>query len=162
MRFLDKLFGRPTLDRFAAELIQAMREAGETDELRYDASERRILQVREVQVAGVMNLGNMYSNYRRLPRSRRPEFLRVCVRRAMARHRELPDEFEAARPDLRPRLWARAGLEQERLRGRLGDPGGGPGEPPAEPIGEHLLALLAYDWPETVQSIAADNLEGWG
>jgi hypothetical protein len=43
MKFLDKLFGRPTLDRFAAELIQAMREAGETDELRYDAPEKRIL-----------------------------------------------------------------------------------------------------------------------
>jgi hypothetical protein len=37
----------------------------------------------------------------------------------------MPDEFEAARPDLRPRLWARATLEHHRLLKLLGDPGGG-------------------------------------
>jgi hypothetical protein len=161
MRFFDKLLGRPTLDGFAAELIQAMREAGETDELRYDASERRILHVRDGDVTGVLNLGNLYSNYRQVPRARRPEYLRVCVRTALARHRELPDEFEVARPDLRPRLWARAILEHQRLLKLLGDPGGGEIDATSEPIGEHLLALLAYDWPESVQSITAENLESW-
>jgi hypothetical protein len=139
-----------------------MREAGETGELRYDAPERRILQIRDGEVAGVLNLGNLYSNYRQVPRARRPEYLRACVRTALARHRELPDEFEAARPDLRPRLWARATLEHQRLLKLLGDPGGGEIDAPSESIGEHLLALLAYDWPESVQSIAAENLEGWG
>jgi hypothetical protein len=43
MGLFDKLFARPTIDRFAAELIQALQEAGETDELRHDAPERRIL-----------------------------------------------------------------------------------------------------------------------
>lgn len=33
---------------------------------------------------------------------------------------------------------------------------------PSQPIGEHLLACLAYDWPESVQSINADNLRDWG
>jgi hypothetical protein len=33
---------------------------------------------------------------------------------------------------------------------------------PTEPVGEHLLAMLVYDWPETVQSISAENLTGWG
>ena len=33
---------------------------------------------------------------------------------------------------------------------------------PSEPLGEHLLALLAYDWPESVQSVHAENLADWG
>jgi hypothetical protein len=109
-----------------------------------------------------MNLGNMYGNYRRLSRARRPEFLRTCVRMAMARHRELPDDFEAASHDLRPRIWPRAVLEQERLRGLVGDAGARLADMPNEPIGEHLLACLAFDWPESVQSVTSDNLAGWG
>jgi hypothetical protein len=75
-------------------VIQALPEAGETDELRHDAPERRILQIRDGEVAGVMNLGNMYSNYRRLPRARRPEFLRASVRTTLTRHKALSAEFE--------------------------------------------------------------------
>jgi hypothetical protein len=162
MGFLDRLLGRPSLDRFAAELMRRIREAGETDELRFDRAERSILQIRDGEVVGVMNLANIYGNYRRLPRARRPDFLRTCVRMAMARHRELPDDFEAASPDLRPRIWPRAALEKERLRGRLGGKEAGLADLPSEPIGEHLLACLAYDWPESVQSITSDNLDGWG
>jgi hypothetical protein len=58
-------------------------------------------------VVGVINLANLYGNYRRTPRAHRPDFLQVSVRMALAQHRELPDEFAAASPDLRPRLWAR-------------------------------------------------------
>jgi hypothetical protein len=58
-----------------------------------------------------MNLGNMYSNYRRLPRARRPEFLRACVRTALAWHREPPDEFEA---EARLAAEARGPLENQR------------------------------------------------
>jgi hypothetical protein len=56
----------------------------------------------------------------------------------------------------------RAAVEQERLRGLLGDNGVGSAELPSEPIGDHLLAILAYDWPDSVQSITAENLAGWG
>jgi hypothetical protein len=158
----DRLLGRPSLDRFAADLMRGIREAGETGELRFDRAEGSILQVRDGEVIGVLNLGNIFGNYRQLPRSRRPEFLRTCVRMAMVRHRELPDDFEAASPDLQPRIWPRAALEQQRLRGLLGEPGAGLAEMPGEPVGEHLLAGLAYDWPESVQSITAENLAGWG
>ena len=67
MGFFDKLFSRPTLDHFAAELIQAMQEAGDTDELRHDSPERCILPISVGEVAGTINLGNLYGNDRRLP-----------------------------------------------------------------------------------------------
>lgn len=163
MGFFDKFLGRPSLEQFAAELMGGVRAAGETAELRFDPAERTILQFRDGEVVGVVNLGNIYASYCRLPRERRPDFVRTCVRMAMTRHRELPDDFEAASHDLRPRIWPRAAIEQERLRGLVdGKDGARLADIPSEPIGEHLLACLAYDWPESVQSITTENLEGWG
>jgi hypothetical protein len=107
MGYLEGIFERLKFARFAAKLMRAIREAVGTDELRFDAAERRILQIRDGKVVGAINLANLYGNYRRTPRAHRPDFLQVCVRMAMAQHRELPDEFAAARSGLRPRLWAR-------------------------------------------------------
>ncbi len=162
MGFFDRLLGPPSLDRFASDLMRGIRAAGETNELHFDRVERSIFQLRDGEVVGVVNLGNIYGNYCRLPRAQRPEFLRTCVRMAMARHRELPDEFEAASHDLRPRIWPRTAIEQERLRGLMGENGAQLADMPSEPIGEHLVACLAYDWPESVQSVTSDNLEAWG
>src|SRR5436309_1932929 len=117
MGLLDRHFGPPTPDRFAAQLIGALRAAGDTDELRYDAAEHRILRLRDGQPAGAINLDNMYRTYREKPRAERPDYLRTCVRAALTHRRELPEDFDAARPDLRPKLWVRASLEQTRLRG---------------------------------------------
>jgi hypothetical protein len=158
---LADLFVKIGFDRFAAKFMRAIREAGERDELRFEAAERRILRLHDGEVAEVINLGNMYGNYRRLPRVERTKFLRMCVRTALAPHRVLPGEFDAACPDLRPRIWARSALEQERLRGLLGDASGRPVELLSEPVGEHLLAFLGYDWPESVQSLKAEDLAGW-
>ena len=107
MGYLDGIFGRLGFARFAAKVMRGIREAGGTDELRFDAAERRIFRVRDGKVVGAINLANLYGNYRRTPRARLPDYLQVCIGTALAQHRELPDEFEAASPDLRPRLWAR-------------------------------------------------------
>jgi hypothetical protein len=107
MGYLDSILGRLGFARFAAKLMQAIREAGGTDELHFDAAERRILQIRDGEVVGAINLANLYGNYRLTPRAAPLAFLRVCVGTALAQHRKLPDEFAADSPDLRPRLWPR-------------------------------------------------------
>jgi hypothetical protein len=101
------------------------------------------LQIRDGKVVRTINLANLYGNSCRTPRAHRPDFLQVCVRTALTEHREPPDEFAAASPDLWPRLWARATTEHHRLLKRLGDSGGGVTDASSEPIGEHLLAFLA-------------------
>jgi hypothetical protein len=58
-------------------------------------------------VVGAINLANLYGNYRRTPRAHRPDLQQVSVRTALAQHRNLPDDFEAASPNLRPGLRAR-------------------------------------------------------
>ena len=130
------------------------------DDLQYNAAGGRILRRKDGEPGGVINLGNMFHAYRQAPRSGRPEALRFFARATLAHARAVPEDYEAARPDLRARLWPLAALEKQRLRGLLGEPGGP--DLPAEPVGEHLVATLAYDWPEAVQSLAADNLERWG
>ena len=161
MGFIERLRGKPPLYHFARQLIRAMQHAGETEELLFDAIEGRITRHRDGEMVGVINLGGMYANYLAKSGAERPDFLRLCVRGATS-HKTLPDYFDDARLDLRPKLWARAIVEQARLRRTLGEYPLGPVDPSCEPIGEHLLAFLAYEWPEAVQSIAPENLVGWG
>ncbi len=160
MRYLDRVLGKIRFARFATKLMQAIRKAGVTDELRFDAAENRILRLRDGKLAGTFNLNNLYRAYREQSRAHRAEHLRSLVQGLLTPEKGLPDEFDVARPDLRPRLWSRASFEQMRLRNLLDSERGMP-DIPLEPIGEHLLASLAYDWPQSVQTINAENLSGW-
>jgi hypothetical protein len=72
-----------------------------------------------------------------------------------------PEDFEAARPDLRVKIWSRAGVEAQRLKAQL-DGMGKDLEISGVPLGEHLIASLAYAWPESTQSIPPETLQGWG
>lgn len=85
-----------------------------------------------------------------------------CVRVALSSDRQPPADFGEARPNLRSRLWSRAGLEQLRLRNLYTESDKGGLDLPCQPIGEHLLACLAYDWPESVQSVNQETLQEWG
>ena len=75
---------------------------------------------------------------------------------------ELPADFAEARANLRPKLWSRSITEHLRLKRLYSGPPEGGLDLPCQPIGEHVLACLGYDWPESVQSINQENLEQWG
>jgi hypothetical protein len=158
----DRIITRVRLARFISKLMRGIREAGETDEVRFDPEQQAILQIREGEVVGVINPSNLFGTYLRLPRAERPGFIRHCVRMALTRHKELPEDFESASPDLRPRIWARASLEHERLKSLIEGKDGTLADLPSQPVGEHLLAMLVYDWPESVQSVTDKKLEDWG
>jgi len=116
---LNDLWTRVRLAQFVARLIRGIRESGEPDEVRYDRDQQSILQLRDGEVVGVINQHNLLATYLTTPRRGRAEYIRNCVRMALKRHRELPDDFESTSPNLRPRIRARATLEQDRLRGAL-------------------------------------------
>jgi hypothetical protein len=162
MRFLDRLRGRPTRDDFAAMMTRAIRRAGEVREVRYGPAEFRLLTLEGGRPAAVTNLGNMYANYLAAPRARRRGCLATFAGTATAADRGMPADFAAARPNLRPKVWTRAGIEAQRLRIRLDGMSGRGLDPTCVPLGEHLLACVAYDWPEATRSISDDVLEGWG
>jgi hypothetical protein len=161
MGLLDRLFGKPSIADFAAQMIQAFREAGDKADLRFEAAEIRIVRA-DPDGPSTVNLANIYQTFLREPRSRRAECVRSLVRGILASTKGLPKDFHLVRADLRPRLWPRASFEQVRLKNILE---GGPVPPkplPSESIGEHLLLSLAYDWPQAVQSLDDDNLTDWG
>ena len=160
-RLLDRFRRRPTRDAFATALMRGLRTAGDTSELRYEPDVGRILRMLDGKASGVINLGNMFAIYSARPHAERADYLRNCVRSALTQFRELPDDFDSARPDLRPRIWSRLGLERARQEKRL-DGGFDVAGLPSEPVGEHLVATLGYDWPESVQSINQANLDAWG
>lgn len=160
-KFFGKIRGEPTQDWFAGELIRMIRAAGDAREYRYDRGEGRIVRMDEDSPGAGINLSNMFQRYLAMSKKDRPEHLRICLRTILASRRELPDDFEAARHDLRPRLWSRFSFEMMRLDRRLGS-GLDMTEVPSRPIGDHLVLTLAYDWPESVQSINQGNLDTWG
>lgn len=161
MGLLDR-FRKPTLDRFAADLMERLRAAGVRDELRYEPEECRIVRLRKGEYKGEMGLANMFQKYESTPYAQRAAVLTSCVRTMLASARELPEEFDEAKPDLRAKFWSRAGVEHLRLRGLVErDDDGGP-DLTGEPMGAHLLLSLAFDWPDSSSSVPPSMLEKWG
>jgi hypothetical protein len=97
-----------------------------------------------------INVHNMFVEHRQLTSEHRDAHLQSMVR-AMLPPPMLPEDFDDASHDLRPRIWARA------VFAHMGDKA-----PPHHHVGTHLVATLVYDLPNSVQSISEDELEGWG
>ena len=162
MGLFRRLFGKPTIGEFGEQLVGELRKSDRTSEFRLEIGESRIVRIRDGKEAGVTNLANIYRTYLSTPRLRRRTHLRHCVGVALMADQKPPSDFSEARPNLRSRLWSRAGLDEVRLRHLYTESDNGGLDLPCQPIGEHLLACLAYDWPESVQSINDDNLREWG
>jgi hypothetical protein len=163
MQFFERLFGKPSMNSFAKQILRGLRDAGATEELSYDPAEFRIVQCRDGKEVGVVNLGNMYQTHLALGRRHRAQHLNHCVRVAMrTSNPELPTDFALARRNLRPKLWSRSIMEHLRLQRLYTDSSPDALDLPCQPVGEHVLACLVYDWPESVQSISQEDLEGWG
>jgi hypothetical protein len=136
MGMFNRLFAKPSIATFAAPLMQAFREAGGPTELRFEPSENRIVRT-DSDGNWTVNLANLYQTYIREARSRRAEYVRSTVRAILTAKKELPEEFDLARADVRPRLWLRAAFEQMRLKGAVGgDATAGLNALPSEPVGD--------------------------
>lgn len=146
MGWQDWIFRKPTRDRFAKSLMAGLRAAGDTRELKYDREDGSIR-----CGDGQINLGAIFAEHCQLPAPQRQDHLRAMVQ-ALLPPPPLPEEFEDASHDLRPRIWARRQFSQmdaDKL-------------PPHQPVGSHLVATLVYDLPRSVRTISADELDMWG
>ncbi|MCA9222387.1 MAG: hypothetical protein KDA71_18800 [Planctomycetales bacterium] len=159
MGIFDSLRGTPSKDRFAKMLMQALRDAGDTRQIEYDAEEFRLLLSDDGDDAGFINLANFYAQFCQVPKEHRAACLSGIVRGCLSHLKGLPDEYEDARPDLRPRLWARAMLEQMRLQSLITDRDAP--DLAYEFLGQHLAITLVYDLPESVRSLSREDLDAW-
>jgi uncharacterized protein YtpQ (UPF0354 family) len=164
MGFLDKLFGRastksPTRDEFARLIADALHKAGEKAELRYDATEFRLLT--EGESPHIFNLINAYNEYCATPADNRANVFRNFIRTWFAhQHKEAPESFDDVHPDLLPTVRSRSYYERAKLQMKLD------GMPDADwpylVLAEHFAIGLVYDLPESMMMIQQHHLTDWG
>lgn len=163
MGLFSRLLGRPTPDDFAVMMIGALRAVGDRKERRYDPERFRLVMYEDGQPKGDINLANIYRQYQETPRTGRRYYLSQTAVAFARGTRELPSDYAEARDNLRPKLWSRGGLAQSQRQGILD----GRSENVEDfvsfiPVGEHLLGTVAYDWPESTQTIPPEQFTEWG
>ena len=151
----------PSKEEFAQLFMERLRSAGEEREISYDADEFRILFNGGTDSSkGTINLSNLYLEFQRVDEAERDNFLSLLLRSTFSHLKPMPEEFEFAAYDIRPKIWSRGTVEQINLQKKIN------GEPtlnwPLESVGEHLYVSLVYDLPESVRSISGTDLEDWG
>jgi uncharacterized protein YtpQ (UPF0354 family) len=158
MGLFDKLFGPPSKDKFARLLSNAIREAGETVAIRYDAKEFRL--VVEGGEKRFFNLVNIYREYCAVPSTKRRQALSHFVKTWFANRKEIPANFEDVGPDLLPAIRNRCSFEMTRLKAELD---GLPSlEWPHRVVADHLTVSLVYDLPEALVQVQQQHLSDWG
>src|SRR5208283_513 len=107
----------------------------------------------------MFNLGNAYAEYCAAAQTKQQNILRRFIRSWFSRHKEVPDEFEDARPDLLPVIRSRSYFESLRLK--VAVEGKAQLHCSYRVMGEHFGLGLAYDLPEAMRIICQDHLDGW-
>ena len=161
MGLLDLFFRPLTPDKFAEKFIREMRRAGATDELTYDRDNHRIVRGRRKGSESI-NLSNFFKEYLSVPRGKRRRHLVERAHMFAVEREELPDDFDEARSHLRPKLWTRAGIEKSRLQVEVDGGDGSKMDIPEYEVGSHLVASLAYDFPQQIMSVSHEQLANWG
>jgi hypothetical protein len=158
MGLLDKVFGRPSKAKFARLLEHAIRQAGETIAIRYDAEEFRF--VTEADEKRLFNLTNIYREYCATPSAKRGQALRHYVRSWFANRKGIPAAFEDAVFDLLPSVRNRCQFEISALQAQFD------GLPaldwPHRVLADHLTVSLVYALPEVLMQVQRQHLANWG
>ena len=152
-----KSAGPPSRDDFARLMLDALKQAGETDDVRYDAEQFQLRA--EGAASRLLNLANVYREYSQAPAAQRPEVLRRYVRSWFAYRKELPATLEDACPDLLPCVRSRSYYELGRLQ--LEARGMGPADWPYQPLAGDLGVGLVYDLPESIVQLQQHQLTEW-
>ncbi|WNG40737.1 hypothetical protein F0U61_48885 [Archangium violaceum] len=143
-------------DAFAQRAIRALRAAGETRPIHYDA-EGFLLRLGDKDGSTVF-LSNFFDEYLAASPQKRDEvFTRLSRVRELP---EMPKTFAEARPNLLPVVRGRTFFEQLRLVVK-----GGAGQPVPiswRPLGTFLGIGLAFDGPETLRYLGPEELARWG
>jgi hypothetical protein len=158
MNSFEKFGQPPGKDRFARLVTDAIRRAGEKDEIAYDREEFRL--TAEGEGRHIFNLENAYREYCAAAPGARQGVLRNFVRSWFAHQKGFPEKYEDVHPDLLPVVRGRRYYEVTKLQ--LQADGMKDAGCPYRPLGEHLAVGLGYDLPESILQVRQDTLDGWG
>lgn len=158
MRLADQEPKSPSKKAFARLVMDGVQKAGETRELVYDEGQFRVHPAGESWP--LMNLSNLYEEYRAADGTMREKVLKVAVRNWFADRKELPETFEDVNPDLLPSVRSRSYSEFTRLQ--LAIAGSEDAHWPLHVVGDHLAVSLVYDLPDSMRHIQQRDLDEWG
>jgi hypothetical protein len=151
------LFGKLSRDKFARMVADAIRQAGETVTIEYDAKEFRLHT--QGEESRMFNLRNVYDEYCAAHRSHRSVVLGNIVKSWFSDRKELPTDFEDVHPDLLPAVRNRSYYEISQLEIKA------KGMPefawPYRILAEHLGISLVYDLPEAIFQLQDHHFEKW-
>ena len=108
MDFLKKFSGPPTKDQFAEAVIAEFRRAGDPRELKYDQENFRLKHATGEE----MNLTSLFQEHCQLPPKVRQGQLTRIVQAFLTAREELPELFDEARSNLRPKVWLRSSFDR--------------------------------------------------
>jgi hypothetical protein len=153
MGVLERFFGPPSKDKFSRLMMEAIRQAGETNALRYDPVDFCVH--REGKGKGILNLENAYREYCAAPTGRRPAVVKSFVRSWFSHRKQVPADFADARHDLLLGVRNRAFYEIAKLTL--------PAEVnwPYRVLADSLGVGLVYDLPESMMQVQQHHLDGW-
>ncbi len=103
----------PSKDDFAKHMMDRIRQTGEKGKIVYDAKEFSLRG--EGKTYAAMFLTNAYTEYCSAPLADRGRVVRQYVRNWFSTSKEMPEEFEDAKPDLLPVVRSRAHFEINNL-----------------------------------------------
>lgn len=161
MGFFSRLFRanrRSDHDRFANDLLGRIRAAGEASPIVYDAEH---FQIRPESNDGlVMNLGNIYDQYRQTLPAAREALLDQFVEAWISVHRrKTPEDFADARRNLLPVLRPRIYLDFVALQSQID--GVEAPEIPCTALNDELILGVVYQMPGAARIVTADLIESW-
>ncbi len=156
MDLINWLFGPPSRDQFASLLIRALRDVGDLRQHRYESDQFRLVNTGP----GEINLGNVYQEHCKLPTSERSAHLKQIAQAFFSAGHELPEVFDEAKKNLRPKIWPRAAYANLDLRQRLNNAKAF--DSPLYLLGSHLVTTVVYDLPTSMRSLSNEDLEKWG
>lgn len=159
MGLFDRWFGPPTEEKFAKIVAEGLRRAGDDRTATYDKAEGRLLFTRDGKDAGILNLKNLFGEYRNVPKSKRQEWIQRNLP-GLANQMDLPEDFEDVKPDLLPTLRTRSLLTIMQLDAKLA---GGTKllDMPLVPFSGHLVVGFVYDLPTTMRFIMQEDFAPW-
>ena len=148
-------------DDFGQTVATRIKKAGEPGKVTYISGDFRILIEDEGEQVQQFNLNNVYKEYCAGREEERETILSRIVQASLVRHKEIPEDWNDANPDIMPAVRSRSTFEMLSLEQRAKAK---PvlSNPPWFGVGEHLLAMLVYDLPTVTQTVPGKQLEEWG
>ena len=157
MGIWDWLTGRVTHDKFAAIMIDALRQAGLDEPVEYDADNFAL----KVGSDRKIFLGNAYEEYQTAPGKVRHQVVEHYAFGVFVSPEDLtPESFKEAAPGLRPVVRGRMYPEYMRMQAEIDE------DPyidvPTRVMGHHFVEMLAYDMPNRILYLPRNQFDEWG